>query len=139
MKAPLLLDTHALVWLMEGLNLLSRPARGLAEEAAADGLLRVSAISVWEIATLESKGRLTFCKDCQSWTDEMLATPGLQLVPLTPEIAVQSTRLPGSIHGDPADRILVATARVVRATLLSADAKLLAYAQAGHLTAVSAS
>jgi len=138
-KAPLLLDTHTLIWLMEGASRLSRTARKLAEEAAKDGVLRVSAISLWEIATLESKGRLSFDRDCQTWINEMLASPGLHLVPLTPEIAVQSTRLPGTIHGDPADRILIATARVLNATLLTADDKILAYAKAGYLSVTRAS
>ena len=139
MKAPLLLDTHALIWLMEGAARLSRTARQLAEEAAKDGLLRVSAISLWEIATLESKGRISFDRDCQTWINEMLASPGLHLVPLTPEIAVQSTRLPGGIHGDPADRILIATARVLNATLLTADTKICAYAKSGYLSVANAS
>lgn len=139
MKAPLLLDTHALVWLMEGDRRLCPAARRLAEAAAKEGLLRVSAISVWEIATLESKGRISFDRDCQTWISEMLETPGLHLVPLTPEIAVQSTRLPGIIHGDPADRILIATARVLNATLLTADAKIGEYARTGHLSVARAS
>ena len=138
MKAPLLLDTHALIWLMEGVPLLSRTARKLAEEAANDGLLRVLAISLWEIATLESKGRISFDRDCQTWINEMLAAPGQHLVPLTPEIAVQSTRLPGAFHGDPADRILIATARVLNATLLTADAKIRDYAKAGYLSVAKA-
>ena len=139
MKAPLLLDTHTLIWLMEGASRLSRTARKLAEEAAKDGVLRVSAISLWEIATLESKGRISFDRDCQTWINEMLASPGLHLVPLTPEMAVQSTRLPGTLHGDPADRILIATARVLNATLLTADDKILAYAKAGYLSVTRAS
>jgi len=138
-KAPLLLDTHPLIWLMEGTSRLSRTARKLAEEAAKDGVLRVSAISLWEIATLESKGRISFDRDCQTWVNEMLASPGLHLVPLTPEIAVQSTRLPGTLHGDPADRILIATARILNATLLTADDKILAYAKAGYLSVTRAS
>jgi PIN domain nuclease of toxin-antitoxin system len=133
------LDTHALVWLMEGAPLLSRAARKHAEDAANDGLLRVAAISLWEIATLESKGRISFDRDCQTWINEMLASPGLHLVPLTPEIAVQSTRLPGAVHGDPADRILIATARVINATLLTADTKIRVYARAGHLSVANAS
>ena len=71
--------------------------------------------------------------------NEMLAAPGLHLVPLTPEIAVQSTRLPGTVHGDPADRILIATARVLNATLLTADAKIRAYGKSGHLSVATAS
>jgi len=133
-SAPLLLDTHALVWLMEGVSLLAPGARKLTEQMAERGKLFVSAISIWEIATLESKGRLVLSTDCQTWVNEMLATPGLQLVPLSPEIAVQSTRLPEGVHGDPADRILIATARTLRATLLTADTKILAYAKAGHLS-----
>jgi PIN domain nuclease of toxin-antitoxin system len=133
------LDTHALIWLMEGVPLLSRAARKLADEAAADGLLRVSAITIWEIATLESKGRISFDRDCQTWVSEMLTTPGLHLVPLMPEIAVQSTRLPGAVHGDPADRILIATARVLNATLMTADTKIGDYAKAGYLSVVRAS
>ena len=138
MNAPLLLDTHVIVWLMEGIARLSRTARQRIEEAANEGLLRVSAISVWEIASLESKARLRFDRDCQTWINEMLSSPGLRLVPLTPDIAVQSTRLPGLVHGDPADRILMATARVLNATLLTADARIRAYARDGHLSVLNA-
>jgi PIN domain nuclease of toxin-antitoxin system len=67
--------------------------------------LLVSVISVWEIGMLESKGRLLLNLPCEAWVREALKTPGLTLAPLTPEIAVDSTRLPGAFHGDPADRI----------------------------------
>jgi len=108
------------------------------EEAAHHGLVRVSAISVWEVAMLEAKGRIRLSKDCLSWVNEALRAPGLALVPLTPEIAVESSRLPGAFHGDPADRILVATARRQGAILLTRDEKILSYGKAKHLSVMAA-
>jgi PIN domain nuclease of toxin-antitoxin system len=139
MNGSVLLDTHAVIWLAAGDPKLSRPARQLAERAANDGRLLISVISVWEIALLESKQKIALDTDCQQWIDRFLAKPGVRFVPLSPEIAVQSTRLPEGPHGDPADRILIATARGLRATLLTADARILAYAAKGHLAAFCAS
>jgi len=107
------------------------------EEAAHYGLVRVSAISVWEMAMLEAKGRIRLSKDCLSWVNEALSAPGLGLFPLTPEIAVESSRLPGAFHGDPADRILVATARRQGAIFLTRDEKILAYGKAKHLSVMA--
>jgi PIN domain nuclease of toxin-antitoxin system len=75
---------------------------------------------------------------CETWVRNALATPGLILAPLTPEIAIASTRLPGDLHGDPADRLIVATARVHGATLMTKDSKLLAYGRAGHASVMRA-
>jgi PIN domain nuclease of toxin-antitoxin system len=88
---------------------------------------------VWEIGMLESKGRLLLNLPCEAWVREALKTPGLTLAPLTPEIAVDSTRLPGAFHGDPADRIIVATARRLGARLLTRDRKLLEYGRKRHV------
>lgn len=82
---------------------------------------------------LVSKGRLTLDRDVGEWVAAALALPGIRLAPLSPEIAVASTRLPGPIHADPADRILVATARHVDAVLVTEDQRLLDYGAAGHL------
>jgi len=107
------------------------------EEAARFGLVGVSAISVWEVAMLEAKGRIRLSKDCLSWVNEALRAPGLGLIPLTPEIAVDSSRLPGVFHGDPADRILVATARRQGAIFLTRDEKILSYGKAKHLSVMA--
>jgi PIN domain nuclease of toxin-antitoxin system len=107
------------------------------EEAAHFGLVGVSVISVWEVAMLEAKGRIRLSKDCLSWVNEALRAPGLGLIPLTPEIAVDSSRLPGVFHGDPADRILVATARRQGAILLTRDEKILSYGKAKHLSVMA--
>ena len=133
-ERALLLDTHVWLWLMsrEG-NMKPSAIRAIAE-AAYHGLVLVSAISVWEVAMLVAKGRIRLSKDCLSWVNEALRAPGLALIPLTPEIAVESSRLPGAFHGDPADRILVATARREGAILLTRDEKILAYGKAKHLS-----
>ena len=124
----LLLDTHVWVWLMNGEDLLkSSPCLPLIEQAVKHSHIRVSAISVWEVGMLEAKGRLRFPISCSDWVKKALAAPGIGFVPLSPEIAIESSRLPGDFHGDPADRILIATARKLKATLITQDKSILAY------------
>lgn len=135
---PVLLDTHTLVWLLSGNNRLGKRARTAIQKAASAGGLYLSAISPWEIAVLVSKGRLLLEQDVGEWVGAALALPGIRLEPLSPEIAVASTRLPGKIHADPADRIISATARHLGATLVSADSSLLDYGAAGHLKTMDA-
>jgi len=133
-----LLDTHVWVWLMLGDNRLGSANRRMLEKAVPDGQVRVSVISVWEVAMLEIKGRLALAADCETWVREALAAPGIRLAELTPQIAVSSTRLPGVFHGDPADRMLIATARESDAILLTADQAILQYSSEGHVHAVYA-
>lgn len=133
-----LLDTHVLVWLLSGNSRLGTQARGFIQQAAKDNVLLVSAITPWEIAMLVSKGRLTLDRDVGEWVAFALALPGLRLSPLSPEVAVASTRLPGAIHPDPADRIITATARHVNAVLVTEDQRLLDYGAAGHLRTLKA-
>jgi PIN domain nuclease of toxin-antitoxin system len=135
----LLLDTHVWIWLMEGSERLSLSMRERIQAGVPDLQLRVSAISVWEVAMLEAKQRIVFDMDCHTWASHALAAPGLSLIPLYPEIAIASTRLPGKLHGDPADRILVATARQQNCTLITADQAILDYAAEGWLQAQPAS
>lgn len=130
-KPPILLDTHALVWLMNGDPfLLGTAALVDIEQAAATSRLVFSAISIWEIGMLEAKGRLVFPEGVSNWVSSVLATPGLRLQPLAPDIALLSTRLPGAFHGDPADRIIAATAIALNGTLATRDRKILDYANA---------
>ncbi|CAN5498721.1 type II toxin-antitoxin system VapC family toxin [soil metagenome] len=134
---PVLLDTHTWIWLMEGLaDRLGTSTRRLIDEAARMASVRVSAMSIWEIAMLESRGRITLSLDCRAWIRRALTAPGLQLQPLTPDIAIESTRLPGDPGRDPVDRILVATARLSGGTLVTQDDRLLDYAATGRLRAV---
>lgn len=133
----LLLDTHVWVWLLGGNEpLRTSPARAAIEAAAEPGALRVSIISVWEVGMLESRGRLGFPGGAEAWVRRALAAPGISLAAMTPQVALASTRLPGLLHGDPADRILVATARELGATLVTRDRRIIEYAATGHLETI---
>ncbi|HXT34849.1 MAG TPA: type II toxin-antitoxin system VapC family toxin [Chloroflexota bacterium] len=133
------LDTHTLVWLLAGDRRLSPAVVEVVRHATATNQAFVSAITPWEIAMLVAKNKLAFACDVLTWLDEALSQPGITLAPLLPAIAVDSVRLPGAIHGDPADRIIVATARHLRATLVTADAKLLTYGRGGHVAVLATS
>ena len=98
----------------------------------------LSAISPWEVAMLVSKGRLTLNRDVGEWIASAVSLPGIRLEPIRPEIAVASTRLSGNLNADPADRLIVATARYLSAVLVTDDANLLDYAASGHLKAIRA-
>jgi len=135
-RRRLVLDTHIWIWLMEGAPDLKPRLRKRIEALAREGELLVSAISAWEVGMLEAKGRITFDQDCAAWVKDALAAPGIRLVPLDPDIAVAGTRLPGSFHGDPADRIIVATARAYACELATADADIGRYAKTGHLRVI---
>lgn len=133
-ERPVLLDTHYWLWLQADKKEWFAAGDLEAIAAAAQrGELLISAMSVWELAMLESKGRVELDLPCNEWVRQALDTPGLTLVPLTPEIAIESTRLPGSIKWDLSGRILVATARVMGARLATRDQKLIDYASQGHI------
>lgn len=136
-RRPVLLDTHFWIWIQEGGPFRAGEARFLDQQAAARRL-RLSVISTWEVAMLSSKGRLTLNVDLAVWVQRALQTDGLTTLPLTPEIAIESCQLPGVFHNDPADRIIVATARVHRARLLTRDKAILKYARQHALPLVNA-
>lgn len=132
---PLLLDTHYWIWLQFGIReQITPPVLKAIDQAAATGTLWLSVMSVWEVGMLESKGRLQLYAPCEQWVREALAMPGLSVAPLTPEIALASSRLPLPFHGDPADRIIVATARALGARLVTRDNKILAYSRKRHVS-----
>ena len=138
-KPPLLLlDTHVWLWVVAGAPDLSVKARDAIVETAAAGSLRIAAISLWEIALLASRGRIVLGKSIGLWLDEALADPGPAIDPLTPQVAIESQALPDVFHRDPADRLIVATARVANATLMTRDRRILDYAARGHLAAIAA-
>ena len=122
----ILLDTHIWIWWVHGDANLRADAAALIQTHQATGL-GVSAISCWEVAKLVELGRLSIPTSIDRWMQLALAYPGVQLIPLTPEISIESTRLPGSFHRDPADQILVGTARVLGCQLITMDARLRAY------------
>lgn len=115
----LLLDTHIWYWLASEVGRLGKLVRN--ELTNPHNELWVSPISTWEIVTLNAKGRIRISGDIESWL--VRATKGTQEAPLTHDIARVAAQLP--MHRDPADRFLVATARVLDLTLVTADEKLL--------------
>jgi len=133
-----LLDTHVWVWLLNGSDRLGQKARKAIQRSLSEEAVLISAISPWEIAMLVSKGRMVLDRDVGEWVQAALSLPGIRLEPLLPEIAVASTRLIGSIHSDPADRIIAATARHLGSTLITDDQLLLDYGKVGHLKTLKA-
>ena len=106
-----------------------------AEQRGGQGVF-VSPFTAWEVATLVSKGRLKLTITPELWFVDLMHLPGLRLAPLTPEILIASTKLPGAPPRDPADRIIAATARSLDLTVVTRDGELLPYAAAGHLAAI---
>ncbi len=116
-----LLDTHVWVWWnMEPMK-LSHAARRAIEKTGPLSEVLLSAISPWEFCKLIEKGRIGISCDPEEWISQALQMSGLRLVPLTPAIAYRSTILPQPFHEDPADQIIVATAREENATIISKD------------------
>ncbi|MGD0730719.1 MAG: type II toxin-antitoxin system VapC family toxin [Terracidiphilus sp.] len=134
----LLVDTHTLIWMVEEAPQLGAQVAEILNRAGWENRIAVSAITPWEIALLVSKGRLKLGAEVMRWIRIALAKPGVRLVPLEPEIAVASMRLPFEMHADPADRILVATARHLDATLVTADEALLEMARQGNFLGMDA-
>lgn len=135
---PLLLDTHVLLWMVEDHPRLGRGAAKSLNEAARQDRILISFITPWEIGVLVNKKRIDLKKDAMSWVGDALALPGVHLAGLDPEIAVASTQLPFDMHADPADRILVATARHLGAVLVTADRALLELAKRRYIGALNA-
>ena len=122
-----LLDTHVWIWWNSRPSALSVRALKLIQDFKYDELL-LSSISVWEVSKLLEKKRLTLACDGRDWIKTALDMPSLRLVDLSPEIAWQSTQLPQPFHDDPADQIIVATARVESAVIITADQLIRKYA-----------
>ena len=136
-EGPVLLDTHIWIWHLEGDD--ANTARGTAQlldRCGVDGGLHVCDISAWEIAVKARKGKLHFSVDPLIWLRRAERAPGTRSLPLDREILLTSTMLPGEMHGDPADRMLIAAAKLHNLPLVTADASIVAYAKANPGTPV---
>ena len=120
-----LLDTHVLVWWLNDRRRLSTAQRDVVASADAGAPLLVSDISLWEIATLHSLGRIRLTIPLREWLEKATGPPLVRRQGISPAIAEAVAALPDSFHRDPADRILVATARVLGATLLTRDRRII--------------
>lgn len=122
------IDTHVLVWLATGARqMISKKAMKRITEELDRGEIWVSAISAWEIAMLVERERLVLSLDVESWLGKINEIDALRFQPVNNKIAIESVRLPGEFHKDPADRIIVATARTMGLALITADEKIQAY------------
>ncbi len=133
----IVLDTHALLWAAQDDPKLGRAARARIEEESRGGRLLVPAICAWEIALLAKRGQIRLELDPAVWIRRVLLQRGYGLAPLEPDIAVASVLMDWP-HKDPADRMIVATARHWRAPLMTVDREILAYAEAGHVEIINA-
>lgn len=130
-------DTHALIWFVQGDEMLGPNSRKLIMERAANEAVLVSAMTFWEVALIAERGRIDLGEESLRWSRRVLATPGFAIAPIEPEIATDAATLPWT-HKDPADRMIVATARHWRVPLLTVDRAILDYAAAGYVQAIDA-
>ncbi len=121
------LDTHALIWWVSQDSRLSKTARKTIEEQMADGKIIISSISTWEIALLVEREKLVLSMDVASWISTIAMIKNVHFYPVDNDIAIKSVHLPGDFHKDPADRMIVATARKLAAPLITKDEKILGY------------
>jgi PIN domain nuclease of toxin-antitoxin system len=133
-----LLDTCAAISLMNRRSMTERSKAAIRDASVADGVF-VSPITAWEIGLLARRrrpGGIEFLPDAASWMARLLSGPAIRQAPFTFEIALGSSTLPDPFHDDPADRLLVTTARHMGLPIVTSDRRILAYADAGHLQAV---
>ncbi len=128
-----ILDTHVWIWWNMHPEKLSQKARTLLSSPKRYEELLLSSISPWEFSKLLEEERIGISCNPEEWIAEALDMPKLRLVPLTPTIAYRSTSLPQPFRGDPADQIIVATAREENATILTKDKLIQNYKQVRHL------
>jgi len=124
----IVLDTHTLIWWVTNDAALSKKAKTAIERERAGGEIIVSAISAWEIAMLVKRETIAFSMDVENWLATVQQIPGVRFAPVDVDVSLKSVQLPGEFHKDPADRLIVATARKFAAPLVTKDLKIRAYA-----------
>ncbi len=134
-RSSIVLDTHVWLWFVDGNSTLKKQVVADITATAMNGSLLIPAICVWEIAMLQDRGRLTLNKPLKDWISEALDLSGTSLAALSSDVAIESCKLPGKFHGDPADRMIVATARIENATILTRDKRILEYGLQGFVSA----
>lgn len=138
-KHKLLLDTHVWIWSMIGSSILKKSFHSIFEKALKAHNIFISPMSIWEMGMLVEKKRIEIDMDVLDWIEQALDIPGINLSAITPRIAIYSTRLIGKAHGDPVDRLLIATAAEKNAVLVTCDRKILQYAKGKEISAFNPS
>ena len=124
----IVLDTHAWLWWLSSPAHLSPAARKAVDHAVAEGEIAISSISAWEVAVLVKKGRLELTMTAEDWIARSEALPFVRFIPVDNRIALRAANLPGQLHDDPADRIIIATALGLGGTLVTKDDRIRKYA-----------
>lgn len=124
----IVLDTHALIWWVSGDSALSKKAKTAINRERENGELVISSISAWEIAMLVKNGRLKLTMEVEAWLSTVASIERTRFIPVDTDIALKAVSLPGEFHKDPADRMIVATARKLAAPVITKDEKIQAYA-----------
>jgi PIN domain nuclease of toxin-antitoxin system len=132
----LLLDTCAMIFIATA-RVMTPGARQEVRAASIAGSILVSPVSAWEIGLLSVRRGVPFHPDPKRWFQLFMAYPGVRLTPLTPDIAIESSHLPQPLHSDPADRLLIATARALQIPIVTRDSRILSYARAGFVAAIA--
>ena len=122
--------------MLNGDAILPLKIRKLISESLLKADVYISAISCWEIAMLEQKKRIILTEPCLSWINNGLKLSDIQLVELTPEVCVESCALSDNVHGDPADRMIIASARITHSHLMTRDKSILAYGKKHHVNVI---
>ena len=131
----LLLDTHVWIWLLNGCDQINRKEYlNLINQYANQEAVKISAISVWELGMLVFKKRVALSKDVSLWVKESYKGHGLFLEPLSVDIMLDSTHMAEEFHGDPADRMILATAKNINASIMTADERMIQYCKKHHLS-----
>jgi PIN domain nuclease of toxin-antitoxin system len=139
LNIKLILDTHIFIWLINNSDELSQQTkRKIVKIVEDEGDIGISTISLWEISMLHSRNRILLNQPCLSWIKHSLQAPGIQVVDLSPEIVVDGYSLPNQFHGDPWDRIIVASARILDVPLMSRDERILDYSKEGFVKSIKA-
>ena len=135
--SPVLLDTCALIWLVQDEPLAKQATELLHEAYARKNDVYLSPITAWEVGLLVSRGRLQISMSPQNWFERASTAPGVRLAQMQPDLLIGSSFLPGKPPRDPADRIIVTTARDLGATLITRDRVLIDYGKQGHINVVA--
>lgn len=135
--APLLLDTCAVIWLGSGAPVATAAAERLEQAAEAGETSYVSPITGWELGVLVSRGRLPAAASERVLLERLMAVPGMGYAEMPVDVLISSSYLPGVAPSDPADRIIIATARTFGLCVVTRDRRILDYAEKGHVMALA--
>lgn len=130
----IVLDTHIFLWLINGNKEITTSGYlSVINKAIKYNSIIIPAICLWEISMLVSKQRIILHENTLDWLKNATSAPGISVYPISPDVAYESTILPGAFHGDPADRMIVATTRVINGTLLTFDKEIITYSKHGFV------